>query len=441
MVGHKVLAFILAGGKGSRLEVLTEQRAKPAMPFAGLYRLIDFALSNCMHSYLSDVWVVEQYHLHSLNEHLANGRPWDLDRTYGGLQVLPPYESRGEHDAEGGFAEGNADAIYRNRNLIREFNPDLLVVMSADHVYKLDYRDVIAQHLDRRADVTMVTTQIPRAEASRFGSVKVVDAGRVVEFAHKPEHPESDIVTTEVFLFNAHTLLETLDGLAANQTRQAKSNAKAGSQQEPRLRDLGHELIPKLVQAGRVFEYRLHSYWRDVGTVESYWQAHMDLLAPTPGLVLDDVEWPILTAGAQRLPARIHETARIANSLISPGCTVRGLVAHSVLAPGVVVHEGAVVRDSVVLHGAVIEARATVDCAIIDAGVRVGEGAVVGEQRNSQGNAHRPTSAEIAIIGQKTQVPAGACIAADTRITPGAMEAKVLGEPPLHDESSAGRAH
>jgi glucose-1-phosphate adenylyltransferase len=167
MVRHHILAFILAGGKGSRLEVLTEQRAKPAMPFAGTYRLIDFALSNCMHSRLSDVWVVEQYRLHSLNEHLANGRPWDLDRTYGGLQVLPPYESRGDQGAEGGFAEGTADAVYRNRHLIREFSPDLLVVLSADHVYKLDYSRVVERHLTRRAAVTMVTAQVPREEAHR----------------------------------------------------------------------------------------------------------------------------------------------------------------------------------------------------------------------------------------------------------------------------------
>lgn len=436
MVRHHILAFILAGGKGSRLEVLTEQRAKPAMPFAGTYRLIDFALSNCMHSRLSDVWVVEQYRLHSLNEHLANGRPWDLDRTYGGLQVLPPYESRGDQGAEGGFAEGTADAVYRNRHLIREFSPDLLVVLSADHVYKLDYSRVVERHLTRRAAVTMVTAQVPREEAHRFGSVTVDEGGRVVEFAYKPEHPASDLVTTEVFVFDTRTLLDTLDGLAARQMGRAQSRDDTDSGQEPHLRDLGHELIPTLVRDGRAFDYRLHGYWRDVGTVESYWQAHMDLLAPAPELVLDDADWPILTSSTQRLPAHIHGTARVTNSLISPGCTVRGHVARSVLAPGVVVHEGAVVRDTVLLHGAVIEPQATVDCAILDVGVRLGEGAVVGQPRED-GRVHRPSGAEIAVIGQKTQVPAGARIAADARITPRATGAQAVGAPPLRDESGA----
>ena len=414
MAHNKILALILGGGKGGRLEVLTEERAKPAMPFAGTYRLIDFALSNCMHSGLSNVWVIEQYHLHSLNEHLANGRPWDLDRTYGGLQVLPPYESRDEDDDEGGFAEGNADAIYRHRDFIREFDPDILVVLSADHVYKLNYRNVIDRHLDHKADVTMVTTQIPREEASRFGNVKVDDQGRITDFAYKPENPQSDIVTTEVFVYDARTLLETLDQLANGNTNKDNSDNKSSS-----LQDFGHQLIPKLVQDGQAFDYRLDGYWQDVGTVESYWQAHMDLLALESGLLLDDASWPILTYGSQRLPARIHETARIENSLISPGCTVRGHVIRSVLAPGVVVEQNAVVRDSVVLHNTVIEAHARIDYAIVDTEVRVGAGAVIGEQRVARDKAQRITNSEIAVVGQKARISAGARILADARIKPG----------------------
>lgn len=413
MARNKILALILAGGKGSRLEVLTEERAKPAMPFAGTYRLIDFALSNCMHSGISDVWVIEQYHLHSLNEHLANGRPWDLDRTYGGLQVLPPYESGDEDDNDGGFAEGNADAIYRHRDFIREFDPDILVVLSADHIYKLDYGKVIDQHLDRKADVTMVTTQIPLEEAGRFGNVKVNGEGRITDFAYKPDEPQSDIVTTEVFVYDAHTLLETLDRLAGGDANKDKSDGEGTS-----LRDFGHELIPKFVEDGRAFEYRLDGYWRDVGTVESYWQAHMDLIESETELPLDDPDWPILTYGSQRLPARIHESARIENSLISSGCTIQGQVIRSVLAPGVVVEQDAVVRDSIVLHNTVVEARATIDCAIVDTEVRVGAGAVIGQQRRQEDKAPRITSSEIAMIGQKARIAAGARLPADARVKP-----------------------
>lgn len=395
MPRSKVLALILAGGEGSRLEVLTAQRAKPAMPFAGVYRLIDFALSNCMHSGLSDVWVVEQYELHSLNEHLANGRPWDLDRTYGGLQVLPPYQ-RKSREEEGGFAQGNADAIYRHKSLIRELDPDLLLVLSADHVYKLDYRDVIDRHRESGADLTLVTTRVPRERAGRFGVVETDGEGRVTGFEYKPEEPKTDLVTTEVFVYDTATLLDTLDRLAGD-----------GNGEEGRLKDFGHELLPSLVEEGNVREFRLEGYWRDVGTIESYWQAHQDLLDQDPGLALDDPEWPILTYGTQRLPARIEGSASLVDSLIAPGCRIAGRVERSVLAPGVVVEDGAEVRGSVLLDGVVVEKGATVNRAILDSGVRVGAGASVGER-----------DGEIALAGQRAEIAAGARVPAGARLEP-----------------------
>ncbi len=204
MFKEKVLALILAGGKGSRLGLLTDDKAKPVMPFGGSYRLIDFALSNCVNSQISDVWVIEQYELHSLNEHLSNGRPWDLDRTHGGLQVLPPFENDDESGDEGGFAEGNADAIYRHVDFITEFKPDILLVLSADHVYKMDFRDAIQTHLEKRASVTMVTTRLPVGEsASRFGVVEIGKSGRIKKFDYKPDKPQSDLVTTEIFVYDA----------------------------------------------------------------------------------------------------------------------------------------------------------------------------------------------------------------------------------------------
>lgn len=366
----KILALILAGGVGGRLGVLTENRAKPVMPFGGFYRLIDFALSNCLHSRISDVWVIEQYELHSLNEHLANGRPWDLDRTYGGLLVLPPNQNRGdEEETESGFAEGNADAIYRHRSFIRNFEPDILIVLSADHVYKLDFRDVVEKHLEKNADVTMVTTKVPENEsASRFGVVKVDEKNRVTEFDYKPEKPESDLITTEVFVYNARRLLDVLDELSDPGD---KANA---------LEDFGHKLIPKLVEEGKAFEFRFDGYWRDVGTVDAYWQANMDLLDERADLDLDDKKWAILTLASQRVPAFVSGGAEVKNSLVANGSKIRGRVERSILSPGVIVEEGATVLDSVVLHDAVIETGARVFRAIIDNETRVEAGAQIGNE-------------------------------------------------------------
>jgi len=418
MQRKKVLGIILAGGVGGRLDVLTERRAKPAMPFAGVYRLIDFALSNCVHSRISDVWVIEQFQPHSLNEHLANGRPWDLDRTYGGLQVLPPFISKTD---EGGFAEGNADAIYRHINFIREFDPDILLVLSADHVYKLDFQEVIDRHLELDADATIVTTQIPLAEAARFGNVKADKEGRVTEFHYKPDAPQSEFVTTEVFVYDAPLLLATLEELAAEGKKKGGKSAKADNG-ESSLKDFGHELIPKLVRDNRVYDYRLEGYWRDVGTVESYWQGHMDLLAPETALKLDDARWPILTFGTQRLPAHIHKTASIENSLVSAGCDIRGRIIRSVLAPGVVVEEGATVRDSVLLNGAVVRAGAEVSQAILDERVEVGKNASVGK-KSAKGKTKAKTdlNEQITVVGLEAHVPARKQITIGARIEPRAI--------------------
>jgi len=355
---HQILALLLAGGEGGRLGPITENRAKPALPFAGVYRLIDFPLSNCHHSRISDVWVLQQYEPHSLAEHLANGRPWDLDRTFGGLRVVHP--SKG--DAESGFYEGNADAIYRNLEAIEEFDPELVLVLSADAVYTLDYRLVVERHRETGAEVTMVTTRVPREEAGRFGVVDVEDE-RVVDFAYKPDEPGSDTVTTEVFVYGAEVLLETIRELADGDG----------------LEDFGHELLPQLVERGKAYAYDLGGYWKDVGTIESYWGAHMDLLGAEPKLELDDLEWPILTRSSQRPPARVERPAEIENSLISPGASVRGRVVGSVLGTGVVVQEGAQVVDSVVLNDATISAGVTVERAVINVGLTVAR-SVRGEQ-------------------------------------------------------------
>ena len=264
-----VLALVLAGGEGNRLGPLTENRAKPAVPFAGSYRLIDFPLSNCHHSRVSDVWVLQQYDPRVLTDHLSNGRPWDLDRTYGGLRVVHP--SLGDEE-ESGFYEGNADAIRRSCASIRAFDPELVLVLSADAVYRLDYAEVLERHLDSGAELTMVTTEVPQEQAGRFGVVEV-EGERVRGFEYKPERPRTNVVTTEVFVYEARLLLETVAEPAEG---------------EDERRDFGHELLPRLVERGNARAFPLAGYWRDVGTLESYWEAHMDLLGPEPLLDLDD---------------------------------------------------------------------------------------------------------------------------------------------------------
>jgi glucose-1-phosphate adenylyltransferase len=357
------LAIVLAGGAGSRMGTLTEHRAKPALPFAGLYRLIDFPLSNCANSRIEDVWVIQQYQPHSLEDHLANGRPWDLDRTHGGLLILHPF-SGGEEE---GFNEGNADALWRHRRLIAEFGADVVLVLSADAPYILDYRRVVAAHHDHDADVTMATA-VAEEEASRFGVVEVGAGERITGFEYKPDRPKSDVVTIEVFAYRPDALLETLDAL---------------SREGDGLSDFGDALLPRLVGQGRAFEYRYEGYWKDVGTPDAYWRAHQDLLRARgadggPALHLDDPAWPIRTTGAHRPPARVAAAGSVEDSLVSPACAVSGRVVRSVLSPGVVVEEGAIVVESVVLHDVVVRAGARVERAIVDTGADVRAGATVG---------------------------------------------------------------
>ena len=357
----RTLALVLAGGKGSRLAALTEKKVKPALPVAGTYRLVDVALSNLVHSHISDVWVVQQYLPHSLNRHLANGRPWDLDRTHGGLQVLPPYE--GTEDA--GFAEGNADSLYRQKDLIRDFAPDLVLVLSADHLYTLNFLDVIETHREKGADLTMVTTVVDE-DPSRYGVVQADDDGRVTGFDYKPERPQGRLVAGEMFLYDAQQLLAALEEL---------------HEQEGQLEDYGHDLVPWFVAHRTVVEHRLEGYWMDLGTLQSYWTAHLQVL-DGEGVTLDDPDWPILSAQPQLVPARIEGGADVRRSMVAAGSTVRGTVEHSVLGPGVVVEEGATVRHSVLLDGVRVPAGAHLENVVADvgagipAGVHGGPGAV-----------------------------------------------------------------
>ncbi len=414
----RVLALVMAGGAGSRMAPLTDHRAKPVLPYGGVYRLIDFPLSNCTNSGISDVWVLEQYEPYALGSHLAGGRPWDLDRSHGGLQVLFPHQG----DAESGWHQGNADAIYHIRSVLRDFDADVVVVLSADHVYALDYRDVVEAHLGHEAELTMVTTVVPEAHASRFGNIEVGDDGRVAGFVYKPDEPVSDVVTTEVFVFDGATLLDAVDELV-DRSGGAGGDEAGGDEAsddeegddeegEASLEDLGDQLLPHLVERGRVWEHRFEGYWRDVGTLESYWRSHLDLVEDEPPLRLDDPAWPIRSGGSSRPPARLFRSASVDRSLISPGCRVRGTVESSVLGPGVVVEPGAVVRSSVLFDGAVIEAGARVSGAICAMETRVGRDARVGlEDRPDAGCSED----DLVVLGEGVQVGAGTEVDPGTR--------------------------
>lgn len=348
----RVLAVILAGGTGGRLGNLTQNRSKPSLPFFGSYRLIDFPLSNCVHSRIDDVWVLEQYLPHSLNDHLANGRPWDLDRTHGGLRAIPPFQ-QSEEDAEG-FAIGNADALARHLHFLQDFEPDLIVLMSADHVTTLNLKRMIRHHLDSGAEATLAVKDLPGEDISRFSVVRSED-GWIRRFDYKPERPAGSLVATETFVFSADLLFDQLRSL------------RSGGP----LHDYGDELLPRFIERGRTAAFPHEGYWRDVGTIQSYWQGHMDLIDNPGKLRFDNQGWPILSNGSHRGPARIEPGSQVEKGVICAGAVIHGRVRRSVIGPGTVIEEGATVEDSVILEDARIGNGVTVRNAIVDAGIRM----------------------------------------------------------------------
>ena len=382
----RTLVLILAGGAGGRLELLTHSRAKPAVSFAGTHRLIDFALSNCLNSGIDDVWISQQFNPVSLSDHVANGRPWDLDRTVGGLLVLHPRQGNDDRD---GFPQGTADALWRSAELIREFDPAALVVVSADAVYKLDYAALVEEHCAAGKPVTLVTTEVDPDDAGRYGVVQA-DGDDVRGYAYKPEEPEGNLIANEVFVFEPGHVLDALDELAE----------RGGD-----LEDLGHELLPQLVEAGDVRRHHFDGYWRDVGTIAAYWDCHMELVGDDPPIDLDEPAWPIVTvARSNRASGRICADARVVSALLAPGATVAGTVEHSVVGRGARVEAGAVVRESVLLPGSVVRAGAVVERAIVDDGVVIGRQARVGE-----------AGGEIALVGMQAVIEDGARLGAGAR--------------------------
>jgi glucose-1-phosphate adenylyltransferase len=405
MAEPRILAIIQAGGAGGRMDVLTRERAKPTLPFAGVYQLVDFPLSNLRHSGVVDVWLSVQYLGATLEEQVSNGRPWDLDRTVGGLRLLIPQEGSGSTDEEG-FAKGNADELYRIRDQIADADPEVVLVMSADHVYRFDYLDAVGVHREAGADCTVVTTEVPLEEAGDHATVEVGDDGVVTGFDYKPDEPRTSTVATEIFVYSPGVLVATLEDLH----RELSADSGPG---DSGLGDFGEHLLPRLVERHRVVAHRLPGYWRDLGEPHKYLRAHLDVVTDDLG-VFGDTAWPILTRQPPRVPARVLDGGRVEDSLLSPGSRVSGTVVRSVVGPGAVVEEGAVVRESVVFTDTVVAAGARVDRAVVDRDCVIDAGASVGEPDDAP-----PAPDTVTLVGRGCRVPDGATIPAGGRLEPG----------------------
>jgi glucose-1-phosphate adenylyltransferase len=379
----KTHALILAGGEGSRLGILTAKRTKPAVPFGGKYRIIDFTLSNCVNSGIFDVMILAQYRPHSLIEHIGAGGPWDLNRDFtGGVRMYTPYKARGASD----WYMGTADAVQQNFRFIKNTTPDLVLILSGDHIYEMNYDAMIAFHQDHSSNLTMATIRVPLSEASRLGIVGVDEGYRVSSFVEKPAQPPGNLANMGVYLFN----IEVLDKALWEDHQRPDSS-----------HDFGKDILPRLINKGeRVFAYPYTGYWVDVGTVNSYWQAHMDLLRDKPPIDLNDRTWIIHTRTEERPPVRISSGADIQDSMITDGCVIKpgAKVIRSVLSPGVRIEPGALVEESIILTDTIIESGASVQHTIIDKRVRVGEGARVGAISPGQ-------EPFIAMIGKNSIIP------------------------------------
>ena len=365
---HECIAMLLAGGQGSRLGVLTKNIAKPAVPYGGKYRIIDFPLSNCVNSGIYTVGVLTQYQPLELNDYIGNGHPWDLDRSDGGVHTLSPYQQ-----IEGTeWYKGTANAIYQNINFIDRYDPDYVAVLSGDHIYKMDYSKMLAFHKEKDAACTIAMLEVPWEEASRFGLMFVDDDGAITAFEEKPKNPKSNKASMGVYMFTWKKLRQYLLDDEANPD---SSN------------DFGHDVIPAMHNAGeRMYAFPFDGYWKDVGTIDSLWEANLDLLNPKVDLDLTDSSWKIYSKANTSTPQYVSDEAKVQNSMITAGCEVYGEVDFSVLFSGVTIEENAVVRDSIIMPNAVIKSGAVVQYAIVAENSVVEENAVVGQRPEDMEN-------------------------------------------------------
>ena len=385
-MAKEMIAMLLAGGQGSRLYALTEKLAKPAVPFGGKYRIIDFPISNCVNSGIDTVGVLTQYQPLVLNEYIGNGQPWDLDRLYGGIHVLPPYQKATGSD----WYKGTANAIYQNISFIERYDPEYVIILSGDQICKQDYNEFLEFHKAKRAEFSVAVMEVPWEEAGRFGLMVTDENDRITEFQEKPKNPKSNLASMGIYIFNWDILKKYLE----------EDEADPNSEN-----DFGNNIIPNLLRDNRkMYAHRFSGYWKDVGTISSLWEANMEVLDPeNSGINLFDDEWKVFSRNSGMNAHKIGENAVVENSMITDGCRINGAVKHSVLFAGVKVEEGAVVEDAVIMGGTTIKAGAVVKHCIIAENVTVGENAVVGAM---------PTEEEkgVATIGANVSVGAGAKI-------------------------------
>lgn len=397
MIKKEMIAMLLAGGQGSRLGVLTSKVAKPAVSFGGKYRIIDFPLSNCINSGVDTVGVLTQYQPLRLNTHIGIGIPWDLDRNIGGVTVLPPYEKM----ENTGWYTGTANAIYQNIDYIDSFNPEYVLILSGDHIYKMDYEVMLDFHKSNKAECTIAVMPVPMEEANRFGIMITDENRRITDFEEKPENPRSNLASMGIYIFNWKTLRDAL----------------IKEEQRPNL-DFGKHIIPCIHEQGLpLYAYEFNGYWKDVGTLNSYWEANMELIDIVPEFNLYEEYWKIYTKQETIEPQFLSETARVERALIGAGDVISGEVYGSVLGPGVVVEEGAIVKDSIIMSSVLIKNGAVIDRAIIAENCIIGEGAVIGtgEALESKLNPNI-YSYGLAIIGSNSVIPPGVSIGKNTAI-------------------------
>lgn len=373
--------MLLAGGQGSRLYALTSSIAKPAVAYGAKYRIIDFPLSNCINSGIDTVGVLTQYQPLILNEYIGNGQPWDLDRAYGGVHILSPYQGK----SRSSWYEGTANAIYQNMHFMKMYDPDYVLVLSGDHIYKMDYSEMLKAHIKNGAACTIAAIEVPLAEASRFGVLNTNPDGSIYEFEEKPKQPKSNLASMGIYIFTASKLFGYLE--------EDDKNSDSS-------KDFGKDVLPAMLKAGeKMYSYKFEGYWKDVGTIASLWQANMDLLDEKPVFDVSGTEWKIHSRNPLAPPEYIGNEGVVKNSMIALGCEIDGSVEHSVLGSNVVVEKGAEVKDAVILANSVIKAGAKVSYSIIDENVTVGKGAVVGVERNAK--------AEIVVLGRDLTVKDG----------------------------------